>query len=58
MKTHIVRLALTVGVTASLIGCTTPRAVIDLYQQQCEAYGFKRNTDAMAQCIQKLDKPQ
>jgi hypothetical protein len=40
----------------TLIGCTTPREIIQLYEQQCREYGFKPNTDAMAQCVQRLDK--
>lgn len=39
-----------------LIGCTTPKEIIQFYQQQCREYGFKPNTDAMAQCVQRLDK--
>ena len=39
-----------------LMGCTTPKEILQFYERQCREYGFKPNTDAMAQCVQRLDK--
>jgi hypothetical protein len=55
MKTIKAGLAVTCAALI-LIGCTTPREIIQFYEQQCREYGFKPNTDAMAQCVQRLDK--
>jgi hypothetical protein len=53
----ITGLGLAIAVAALLIGCTTSKAIIQRYEQQCKDYGFKPNTDAMARCVQKLDTP-
>jgi hypothetical protein len=53
----IVKMGLSIGLALSLAACVTTRDRMLRYEQQCKEYGFKRNTDAMAQCVQKLDTP-
>ena len=52
------RVAITIlGLSAFLAGCTTmtPEQRRAADEQACENYGFRKNTDAFADCLLKLD---
>lgn len=54
-----VSIALVIYAASLLSGCVKDihEARIRSYQQQCREYGFKPHSEAMAQCVERLDNP-
>lgn len=52
-----IRKILSLAVLAILCGCTTmtPEERQERDEKTCLSYGFRRNTDALATCLQRID---
>lgn len=46
----------TLSLLLALGACVTPEERIARYEAQCRQYGFAAATEAMAQCIMRLDQ--
>ena len=55
MSTILTRFAALAATALLLAGCQTAAEVRANDENKCRAYGFRANTDAFAECLQRID---
>lgn len=55
MSKMLIRLAALAATALFLAGCQTAAEVRANDEDKCRAYGFRPNTDAFAECLQRID---
>lgn len=55
MSTYLIRFAALAATALLLAGCQTAAEMRANDENKCRAYGFRPNTDAFAECLQRID---
>jgi hypothetical protein len=55
MSKILIRLAAVAATALLLAGCQTAAEIRANDENKCSAYGFRPNTDAFAECLQRID---
>lgn len=55
MSTYLTRFAALAAAALLLAGCQTAAEMRANDENKCRAYGFRPNTDAFAECLQRID---
>lgn len=55
MSTYLTRFAALAATALLLAGCQTAAEMRANDENKCRAYGFRPNTDAFAECLQRID---
>ncbi|WP_421580113.1 hypothetical protein [Shinella sp. M31] len=55
MSTFLIRFAALAATALLLAGCQTAAEMRANDENKCRAYGFRPNTDAFAECLQRID---
>lgn len=55
MSTYLIRFAALAATALLLAGCQTAAEVRANDENKCRTYGFRPNTDAFAECLQRID---
>jgi hypothetical protein len=55
MSTMFSRLTILAAATILLAGCQTAEEIRASDENRCVSYGFRPNTDAFAECLQRID---